>query len=239
MGDCRLCGSTDVKLANSHIIPRSLYGETIRCEEGPARIVTNKEGVHPKRAPMGAYDPDLLCIYCEASFSDWDNYANELLMNTEPEPDFPMDGKAMAGKYPEVDQHKLLMFFISLIWRMQVTDHEMFQGMKLGPYEQNARDAIKANDPGFFSELDVVISKFDSELAEAFMGPSKLRIEGVNGYRVGFARHLCWVKIDKRPFPQPFNLMAISHGNPLHILYREFDGSPEKRAMIETVKGMH
>ena len=228
MGICLLCGDTDVKLAKSHIIPRSLYGETLHSEEGPARIVTNKEGTYPKRAPKGAYDAELLCIECEAGISDWDDYANDLLMNIDPEPAFPIDGKPMAGKYSEFDQHKLQMFFISLVWRMQATDHEMFQRMKLGPYEKNARTAMNEKDPKYFSELDVVISRFDSELAEAFMGPSKLRIEGVNGYRVSFARHLCWVKIDKRPFPQPFNLMAISQGNPLHILYREFDGSPEK-----------
>jgi len=238
MGKCLLCGDTDIKLVKSHIIPKSLYGKTLNSEEGAAQIITDKKGVYPKRSPKGVYDPNILCMRCEFSFSDWDHYANDLFMNTTPNPAFiAEDGRPECGEYPTFDKGKLQMFFISLVWRMHVTTHVMFRRIRIGPYEKKAKTAIEKKDPNLFPELDVVISRFDSELSEAFMGPIREKIEGVNIYKVGFSQHLCLVKIDKRPFPYPYNLMAISRGNPLRILYREFDGSPEKKAMIEIAKG--
>lgn len=236
MGDCLLCGAADVKLAKSHIIPKSLYAETLKSEEGPARIVSGDKDFHPRRSPMGVYDSEILCIACEESLSPLDDYAHELFMQKCAQDAFHIEGKPMAGKHDGVDIEKLMMFFISLVWRMQVTKQPMFSGMKLGPYEKKVKKALLDRDPGIVPELDVVISKFDDETSAAFMGPTPLRMEGVNGYRVGFAYHLCWVKVDKRAFPYPFHSIRLSKGNPLYILYREFADSPERRAMVETVK---
>jgi hypothetical protein len=182
------------------------------------------------------YDANILCSDCEASFSSWDDYAHEIFFNTQCDPIKQPDGTEVGGSYDVVDEHKLTMFFISLAWRMQVTEHAMFSGMRLGHYEGKLKMALQSNEVNLIPEFDVVISKFDSDLSEGFMGPSKLRIGGVNGYRVGFSRHSCWVKFDKRPFPSPFDKSALSNGSPLRILYRNFDNSPEKKAMVQTVR---
>lgn len=234
---CLLCEEENVKLVKSHIIPKSLYGENLRNDKGPARILTNKEGVHAKKSPAGVYDQNIICADCEARFSDWDDYAHEFFIKTEPEPTFHLDGKPLAGKYEEVDVFRLRMFFISLLWRMGVTQQEMFSAINLGPYLEKLQAAILENNPDLVPEVDVVISKFDSELAEAFLGPTKLDIDNLNGYRIGFARYECWVKVDKRKFPAQLREIALSSETTLHVLNREFDGSPEKRAMMDTIKG--
>jgi len=223
-------------MAKSHIIPKSLYGDALNDPLGPAKLVTSDEGVHPKRAPKGAYDSTILCIKCEGRFSAWDDYACELFMQSEPESILDPKGVAQAGVYPEIDLHLLQMFFVSLLWRMQVTDHAMFAAVVTGPYEAKLKEAVLKNDPSLIPELDVVISRFDSELAVAFLGPTTMCIDGVNGYRVCFAHHQCWVKLDKRKFPVAFQQLALSNGEPLHVLFREFEGSPEKRALVDTVQ---
>lgn len=235
MGECKLCGDKEANLAKSHIIPKSLYGDAISGAGGIARLVSNTEGHFPERSPIGVYDQSILCISCEESLSPWDDYANEIFIEGRPDDAFVLNGEPLAGKYEEFDLHKLKMFFLTLLWRMQVTTHRMFGAIQLGPYQERIKQAILEQCPDSVPEVDVVISKFKIDYT-AFLGPSQLRIDGVNGYRVAFEKYLCWVKVDSRPFPEPFSAMAISKGSPMHILYREFDDSPEKRAMIQTLR---
>lgn len=236
MPSCLLCGCVTNKFAKSHIIPKSLYSETIKSKAGPARIISNDEGQHPKRSPNGVYDETILCIPCEESLSPLDDYANEFLLNSKPDEIIRHNGESLAEKYQKVDIENLSQFFVSLIWRMEATNHDMFKGVKLGPYKEKVKTALISKDPKLVPEMDVVISRFDDALSVGFLGPLPMRIEGINGYRVSFAYHACWVKIDKRPFPGSFKHLALSSGNPLHIMCREFDGSPERRAMAETVQ---
>jgi len=35
--------------------------------------------MYPTRAPIGIYDPGILCNECEREFSDWDAYAQKVL----------------------------------------------------------------------------------------------------------------------------------------------------------------
>lgn len=239
MAKCKLCGLDGERMARSHIIPRSLYAGTIRCESGPARIISNKDGVHPRRSPNGVYDDSILCLACEASLADLDDYANEFLMETKPDEVLAISGESLAEKYDSVDMEKLKLFFLSLLWRMNATNHEMFAGVELGPYEIPITEALLKRDLSLAPQVDTVISKFQDEQAVGFLGPHPMRIEGVNGYRVCFAYHSCWLKVDKRAFPGPFKHIALSTGTPVHILSREFDGSPEKRAMVETVQSQN
>ena len=239
MAKCKLCGVEDEQMARSHIIPRSLYAGTIRSEAGPARIISNEDSACPRRSPNGVYDESILCLTCESSLSDLDDYANEFFMETEPSEVLMRGTESLAEKYESVDIEKLQLFFLSLLWRMNATNHEMFAGVKLGPYETPVTEALLSRDLSLGPQVDIVISKFQDDLAVGFLGPLPMRIEGVNGYRVCFAYHSCWLKVDKREFPGSFAHIALSSGNPLHILSSEFDGNPEKRAMVETVQSQN
>lgn len=229
-GNCLLCGETGVKLVDSHIIPKSLYGELLKKDTAPL-IVTNTQGEYPKRSQKGVYEK-IVCERCEALFSGWDDYACELFMKTAPE-EMPHQ---QASVYRDIDNTKLKMFFLSLAWRMHVSGQRFFDAFDVGPYAEKLKQAVVTGDPTLVPEIDVVITRFDHKLAENFLGPSRLRIEHINGYRVGFYKHLCWLKVDKRNYPDPFSKMCLSNRDDLVVLNREFEGSPEYRAMIKTVK---
>lgn len=236
IGTCLLCDEHNMKLAKSHIIPKSLYGATLN--DGLAKLHFGATGSLPKRSPVGVYDPNILCIKCESSLSIWDNYANELFVQTDPDfIKFDIDGKPTAEVYENFEQHKLQMFFISLIWRMQVTKKAMFKQVQLGVYERKFKAALIEEDPTLIPELDVLLFKFNSPLAAAFTGPTKSRNFDVDGYRVYFAHHTCLVKIDKYPFPSLVHRSPISNKGILHIMYQDFDGSHEKRMLMHIFKG--
>ncbi len=235
MGKCCLCGAEPVKLVKSHIIPRSLYGDVINGEEGPAKLVPHDTDKHPKRSPMGVYDDSILCEQCEAKLSPLDDYANEIFRVAEPAP-LIVDGEQVGVQITGIDQKKLKQFFISLIWRMHITQHDFFQNVDLGPLEPKFREAILKGDPDLVSHVDVVVSRFDHEAAAAFVSPHKMTIDQCNGYRVFFAQHACWVKVDSQPFPKPFRAMALNQNDTLIMLLRDFEDSPELKALVETLR---
>jgi hypothetical protein len=231
---CKLCGMV-TKLASSHIIPRSFYQTVLGHPSGPARIISSVESVRPKRSPAGEYDPELLCVECEASLSPYDDYAHELLVTRPPDAEIRVTGELLAYRYTEVDIEKLRIFFITLIWRMHATQREMFTNVSLGRYSEAFRVATLEKDSRCLPELDIAITKFDTT-EMGLLGPSRLRLEGVNGYRFAIPGYSIWAKIDRRNVPPAFSEIVISNGAPIYMLAMDFRDSPEFRAMLRLVK---
>lgn len=234
MASCKLCGGTG-PLAKSHILPMSLYGSTIGCASGPARIFSGSPVRRPVRSRTGEYDTELLCLDCEASLSLYDGYANELFMQRHPDSIVRDGSSLLAYRYNGVDFERLRLFFITLVWRMHATKREMFQNLTLGKYAEHFRVAALRKDCSAVPEFDIVITKFDYSDA-GVLGPSRLRLEGVNGYRFSFAGYSVWAKVDKRQVPSHFDELVLSTGAPLHMLAMEFQDSAEFRAMLRLVQ---
>ena len=74
---CKLC-TNEAALIKAHVIPKSFW--EIEAAQPPPRMVTNIEGVFPKRIPIGVYDQTIVCERCERSFSDYDSYAAQLFL---------------------------------------------------------------------------------------------------------------------------------------------------------------
>lgn len=233
---CLLCCEHTEKFAKAHIIPRSMYGDTLKSSAGPAQIVTTLKDVHPTRSPKGEYDREILCLKCEASFSPYDDYAYDILFRTKFEPAFYHKGNSLVGIIDKIDIQKLQLFFMSLMWRMEVTTRAMFSSVRLGPYKEKLRSALQNADPFEVPEFDVIVTKFQDDAIQAVLGPSAIKMEGVNGYEISLAGYSCFIKLDKRKFPETYLDLALSSGNPFHVLYREFIGSPEFEAMVKIAK---
>ena len=75
---CKLC-KNEATLIKAHVIPKSFW--EIDASQPTPRMVTNTEGVFPKRIPIGVYDQTIVCEPCERSFSDYDSYAAHLFLS--------------------------------------------------------------------------------------------------------------------------------------------------------------
>lgn len=223
-------------MAKSHIIPKSMYGGGLQDQSGPMRLYSSQKHSKPKRIPIGVYDTEILCIDCETSLSDWDNYANDLLYRQTPQPCFYDEGKPNALRYDDIDHNKLLMFFVSLLWRMHQSNHQMFTPVRLGKYEAIFKSAIKNRNRIKIPELDVIIDTFDHTSGEIVQGPRKQKIDGLNCYRVYLAKYRCWIKVDQRPFFGTNKLLSLSNGNPFHTRLIDFVNSNERKSLTRLVK---
>lgn len=76
---CKGCNK-DTKLVKSHIIPESFY-RVLRGKEETLKLVPTDHEQYPKRAPIGVYDPRILCGDCESLFKEVDDYAANVLIN--------------------------------------------------------------------------------------------------------------------------------------------------------------
>jgi hypothetical protein len=233
---CKLCAVEAPKLSKSHIIPKSLYGNTIADPNAPPTILSSDPKVREKRSRVGVYDQELLCGSCEASFSDLDGYAHQVFMGTIAKRDiYDGAGVTHAVIIDNVDTAKLKTFFVTLLWRMHATAHPMFSAVNLGIIAKRVHDATRSLDGEAVPEIDIVIQKFDVDHGP-FLSPTRLRIFGVNGYRICFSGYSCWVKVDQRPFPSAMQPVALTfQSNQVTILRSSFVDSPELRALVRLV----
>lgn len=166
MNHCRLCGANAV-FVKSHIIPEAFFRE-LRSDGEVPLLVAGKMGQLPKKAPIGVYDPRILCALCEAKFSSVDSYGIAVLLSKFDQYFKPLqlDDRAIAFQGAEVDTTRLLRFLVSILWRGSVSTQPFYSTVVLGPLEKLAKDAIfGATVPQTF---DAVLSRWDDTDDKSF-----------------------------------------------------------------------
>lgn len=228
VGTCQLCRSDGVSLVKAHIIPKSLYGDALDHQEGPAKLISDIRGNFPRRSRIGVYDDGIVCAICEALFSPWDDYAHELLFQTQATKEHQHDGKVVAYEFDGIDYVKLKLFFISLLWRAHVSTQQFFRAVNVGPFAATLVKMIQEGDPGDTQDFAVFVARFDHPLSEAFADPYLIRPFGaINGYAFYFARHMAYIKVDKRPLPDALGRAVLTPGQPFYLILREFLNSKQ------------
>ena len=223
---CRFCGDNK-KLIKAHVIPEAFF-RRLRDGKYPPKLLSNKENEYPKKAPIGVYDAKILCEHCERQFSDWDNYAQDLL-GEEPKNSSPIIEGNQLGGY-EIKNYRydsLKLFFISLLWRASVSVHSFYAHISLGRYEAVAKHLIEHQDPGSEDDFSVTLAKFDHLLGETILDPCRKKWDGVNYYRFYLGSYVAYIKTDKQKAPEPLSSFIMRPSEPLIIISRDLEQSKE------------
>lgn len=222
---CKFC-QQEKKLIKAHVIPESFF-RRLRDGENPPRLLTAKEGIYPKRASKGVYDPNILCIDCERQFGDWDNYGQKFLAE-EPIGEPKVIGSKIVGyEVPHYNYPELKLFFISLVWRASVSTHPFYERIRLGPHEEVVKRLVEHRDPGDAEDFSVILARFDHPLGASILDPHPEKIYQVNYCRFYLAGYIAYVKVDKRPTPEPFSKLILRYGMPTCIICRTLENSKE------------
>jgi len=233
---CKFC-QQDKKLIEAHIIPRSFHEPLKEGGQTPL-IITSKEGVFPKKSPIGIYDKEILCEECERKFSPWDDYGNKFLTQELQEERYLINnGEYLAYNFGQCDYVNLKLFFLSVLWRAAVSKQQLFRQVKLGPYEEKLRQLILNNDPGEVSDFSVALSKFDAPANETgILNPDRTTYDGVNHYRLYLGGYMAIIKVTNLPVPKVFEWLYIAPDKDVFCIMREFKTSKEYGAMVYTAK---
>jgi hypothetical protein len=140
--NCRLCLGTDA-LCDSHIVPEFFY-KPIYDEKHRFFVISSDPETKDRALQKGIREP-LLCQKCETKLSRFEKYFSEILHGGR------TVEASTQGSYlclRGLDYPKTKLMFMSVLWRMSISTHEMFSAVKLGPYEEPLRQQIENEDPG-------------------------------------------------------------------------------------------
>lgn len=221
---CHLCLQKK-KLIKAHIIPESFFLPLRDGKKAP-KILSNIEGEHPRRSLIGIYDTSILCSGCDNVISDWDNYAQDLLLKKFSENLSVYNGtRKVAYKIDKFDYKKLKLFFISVLWRASISRQSFFKRIKLGPYESLARKMILEKNPGSSEDFAVIVAKFSDPIVTAILDPHMDKFDGVNFCRIYMTGFVIYVKVDKRKTPEFLKNYKIRENGPIYIILRDLHKS--------------
>lgn len=229
---CRFCG-LQTKLIKAHVIPEAFF-RRLRVGAQPPLLVQQRGRV--KRSPIGVYDPNILCVKCDAIFAPWDNYAYTLLAPTLTDAEEITDGvKIGAWNVPIYKYEFLKLFFISLLWRASVSQHPFYRRINLGILELRAKRLIATNNPGPSEEFGIILARFTDDSGKAILDPHPDRLGGVRYSRFYLGRYVAYIKSDTRSPSNEWRIVTMKPGQPLCIVARDMKRSKELEVMREIV----
>jgi hypothetical protein len=229
---CKFCGN-ERPLVNAHIIPEGFY-RRIRDGQNPLELIPTANGKYIKKSPNGVYDSSIVCRKCEIIWQEWDTYAQQLLAAEllERKPVY-RNGLEFGFELDKFDYPKLKLFFISLLWRASVSNHEYFAQISLGEFEGISKQYITSNDPDKSDDFSVSLSYFEHPLGKVIINPFSYNILGVNYVRFYLVGYIADIKVDHQP--DWFLDVDINKNIPLLIRYQKFETSSEFDEMKKAV----
>lgn len=237
---CRLC-MQEAKLVDAHIIPRSFF-EVIKSKgrQDYLMVVSSETSIFDRKSWIGVYDSTILCSACEKIFSPWDDYAAKLLLPQMRPEDilYEVPNKPLARVIKTYDYNRLMLFFVSLMWRASVSTQSFFSRIDAGPHEEMLKQIILHKDLSLNDCMSVVLAQFGNydDPSQTFFDPYCTKFEQVNFSVFFFATYVVYIKMDKRPMPQSFNKAVLKPDQPMIIILRDFQNSSD-RHVFEMIAG--
>jgi hypothetical protein len=229
-GKCVYC-SERKPLVRAHAIPRALLNIPPQSTDGPPELVTNKAGTFPKRVPIGVYDSQILCARCEATFSEVDDYgARILLQETDSLVTVPNNDSPEWHVLRSYNYSILKRFFMAVLWRASVSEHDFYSKVQLGPYEARLAAMLRDENPGTPDDFAVVLWIYDPHpVSTISLDPFATRVDDIHCYRFKLNRYVFWIKADKRPYPKEIREIQLKPTPPLIILHSPFADSQDHK----------
>jgi hypothetical protein len=197
---CRGCGQNK-KLIKAHIIPESFFRGLRNGKQIP-KIHSTTEGVHPKRAPIGVYDTEILCNDCEQIFQTLDEYGCQILIQKEEQEPLHHNGQLVGYRINDIDTARLKLFFLSILWRASISSQDFYSKVSLNQLEEKVKKLIWQNDPGCPHDFSFVLAKFEGDGAgRTILDPHQERWSGVRYYRFYLYGTILYIKADSRKTP--------------------------------------
>lgn len=137
---CKLCNQEKNLIKKSHLIPdfffKSLYNEHGRLIKIDAVKMFNGIEEKPSRPPSSTYERFILCAECDNEvINRYESYyAKNIFHGTEfTKRIFPEPSKINHYEYNNLDFNLANIFFLTLLWRANLSDKQGFRDVNLLP----------------------------------------------------------------------------------------------------------
>lgn len=208
-------------LIRSHIIPKSFF-VALKDDSNETILVYDKHSSYPKRIPKGFYDDSLLCHECEDKFKAYDQYAKELLLDSEPL--FSKDTRFSTPLWylPKYNYYKLKLFFISLMLRASASHNIYCSKVKLGHLECRAKNMFEILEPGAPEEFSIFLIKYSPDKPKIMIEPYAVILGGIKYFVFNLKNYFAFINVSGYHSSTPFKHLFLEPDKSILVLERSF-----------------
>ncbi len=233
---CRGC-QKERKLIKAHIIPESFFRGLREGKLSP-EIHSTAGGFYPKKAPIGVYDKEILCNECEQIFQKYDDYGCQILIKNESNFE-PLDheGKHVGYRINSIDNKKLKLFFLSVLWRASISRHYFYSRVALNKLENKLKELIWNNNPGGKHDFSFALGKFEDDGAgRTIQNPFQERFWGIRYYRFYMYGYVLYIKSDSQKTPPILDKLIPDDDSLIVVTRGTIEDSKEYKMLLAAAK---
>jgi hypothetical protein len=238
VGRCRWCDGEEMRLVDSHIIPRSFYRK-VRGDGKYALMVAANPELKNQQWQNGVHD-NFLCLPCEKRFCAWDDHGYSVLSKKLDEHRLITDrlnGFPLGYALHNADNGLLKRFFLSVLWRANACKHPFFEKVKLGPYGERIKAAlIDENDEKVREYKIIVISICEQKYPDIIYLPYTGKLSGVNVGNISLPNIKVIVNLDRRAWVQDLENVEMSQSRSPTMIRLPFSALPELKSLLQAIR---
>lgn len=228
IGVCKLCLS-EALIHDSHILPEFMYKPMYKSERKFYGVSSEPRN---NRVFQKGFRERLFCTQCEQFLCRFEVAGNDFLFNG-------VGKRVRQGAFTqigELDYVRLKLFFMSLLWRLAISQTHFLKGCNLGEFHtENLRKMILASNPGAWHRYPCLLTRYDfegTELDDMIMPPKRCSHQRVWGFAAsGFmfiyrvASHPP-IKPGREYYLNEDGIAVIYHTDirSIHVLSEHFEG---------------
>lgn len=141
-GSCKLC-LAEAELKNSHAIGDSVFKRIYRKKSNSGKAIVLTLDEENIKYSSDSWSEHQLCGSCEKLLNTrYETYSLGILRGKNVE----VDKTSIGIKFSKIDQHKFILYFLSILWRMANSNHESYNNVDITePDKEYLRVAILNN----------------------------------------------------------------------------------------------
>lgn len=209
---CQLCHAAPAS-CKSHIIPRQFFMR-IRGAEKHLVVFEVEEKLERSVSQSGVWEQGILCPKCDTQLGHFDAYAYKVLPEhiSKDRIRYLAPGVTIV-EMGAIDIDRFKRFLVALLWRASRSSHDLFQYVKLRPYERKMKAVLTGKDAKFLNDVDCVIVLLDPPRYDKILIPPFINTGGtvdcIQFYLYPWRLH---IKLDGRPFDKTFRQLTLRGG---------------------------
>ena len=134
----------------------------------------------------------------------------------------------------------LKLFFLSVLWRASVSDHEFYALIDIGASENIIRNMILRADPGNSDEFSIILARFINKIGmDSMLNPHPTSFNEIQFFAFYFYGYIAYIKNDKKSIKNNLRKFQLNPGKSLTLIVRGFNNSKEKNLLESIVRSAH
>jgi hypothetical protein len=229
---CRGLNCECTNLIDAHIIPKG-FARFIRGDQH--NMTLTLENVARAKKQLGYSDKGILCADCDHKLGElYDDYAINVCRSFQEKHTVLRDN---VFELSGVDGDRFARFVLSILWRGSISSLPDYGSVKLGKYENIARDILFGAKPlSSLTDYQVLIARYKSRYFDPikfYSIPVEAPFNGMHSYGFGLAGFRIMSKLDPKPLQPEWAEFILNGSTVMRGFFIEIESTTEFQKMAQ------